>query len=66
MKRFKLQEFGDGFIYRNVNKTYTIEISHGSATGSSVEECLKILAKKITTVPEVKPIKLKSSVKKFY
>lgn len=58
-KRFKLQDFGDGAIYRNLDHTYTIEISHGKVTAGSVEECLKQLSKQIT------PVEVKSTKKQF-
>jgi len=52
MRRFKLQDFGDGSIYRNVDKTYTVETPYGSTTGSSVTESLSKLSKLINSKVE--------------
>lgn len=46
IKRYKLQDYSDGAIYRNVDKTYTVETSLGKSTAATVEDAIKGLSKK--------------------
>lgn len=66
MGRINLQSFSDGYIYRNDDRTYTVETSLGIGNGATVEQALKDLSKKLNTVTELpKPKRENKTTKKL-
>lgn len=59
--RVNLQRFSDGYIYRNNDRTYTVETSLGTGNGATVEQALKDLSKKLNTVTELPKPKRKKT-----